>query len=194
MAADQFCFLTVPGWQGSGRGHWQSIWERKNQAFRRVEQSDWHHPRRCDWIRAINGAMETASKPVVIVAHSLGCIAVALWAEQVDDAARCVAGALLVAPPDLNQGTKLMEPLRDFAPLPRWTLPFPSSLIASENDPYMALPAARSLAAHWGSEFINAGPLGHINCASGFGDWPDGEAYLTNLIRHGQALPSSPAR
>jgi uncharacterized protein len=192
-AAGQCCFLIVPGWQGSGPGHWQSIWERKNREFRRVEQSDWHNPRRSDWIRAIHNAIQLESKPVIVVAHSLGCIAVALWAERANGAAQRVAGALLVAPPDLKQRTKLTEPLRDFAPMPQSSLPFPSLLIASENDPYMASPAARSLAAQWGSYFINAGPVGHINCASGFGDWPEGETYLTDLACCGKAGRLSPA-
>jgi uncharacterized protein len=188
VAADGFSFLIVPGWQGSGPGHWQSIWERDNRAFRRVEQSDWHCPRRSDWVGGIDKAIKTISKPVVLVAHSLGCIAVALWAENADGATRHVAGALLVAPPDLDQRTKLTEPLEDFAPMPRCALPFASSLIASENDPYMALEAARGLAAQWGSQFINAGPVGHINCASGFGHWPDGERYLVHLVRNGPAV------
>jgi predicted alpha/beta hydrolase family esterase len=115
-AAGQCRFLIVPGWQGSGPGHWQSIWERKNRKFRRVEQSDWHNPRRSDWIGAIQNAIQTESKPIIVVAHSLGCIAVALWAEQANSAAQHVAGALLVAPPDFNQRTKLTEPLHDFAP------------------------------------------------------------------------------
>jgi uncharacterized protein len=192
-AAGQCRFLIVPGWQGSGPGHWQSIWERKNRKFRRVEQSDWHNPRRSDWIGAIQNAIQTESKPIIVVAHSLGCIALALWAEQANNAAQHVAGALLVAPPDLNQRTKLTEPLHDFAPMPQSSLPFPSSLIASENDPYIASPAARSLAAQWGSCFINAGPVGHINCASGFGDWPEGEIYLTDLVRRGEVGLLSPA-
>jgi uncharacterized protein len=183
-AVGQCSFLIVPGWQGSGSGHWQTIWEQKYRAFRRVEQRDWHRPLRADWIGAIDKAIGTATKPVVLVAHSLGCIAVALWAEKTGDAARRVAGALLVAPADITQRTKLTEPLQDFAPMPRSALPFPSSLIASENDPYMTLPAALSLAGQWRSYFINAGRAGHINCAAGFGDWPDGEMYLANLVDH----------
>ena len=35
--------LTVPGWSGSGPGHWQTIWERKN-GHERLSQRDWQNP------------------------------------------------------------------------------------------------------------------------------------------------------
>jgi predicted alpha/beta hydrolase family esterase len=33
----------------------------------------------------------------------------------------------------------------------------------------------------WGSEFMMIGEAGHINSASGFGDWPEGLALLNTL-------------
>ena len=40
--------LTLPGWQGSGPGHWQSRWEALHGCIR-VEQHDWDRPLRGDW-------------------------------------------------------------------------------------------------------------------------------------------------
>jgi uncharacterized protein len=180
--ASEFVCLIVPGWQGSGHEHWQTLWERKYRKFRRVDQNEWLRPRPHEWIQGIAGALEAAGKPVVFIAHSLGCVAVALWSEARREWAQHVAGALLVAPPDLDAATALTEPFHTFGPTPRGTFPFPSTLVASENDPYMSLLAARNLAQNWGSRFVNAGQMGHINCAAGFGPWPQGEEYLADLL------------
>jgi len=181
--------LIIPGWNGSGDGHWQSVWERKYRKFRRVEQRDWRRPHREDWTHSLTEAIASAESPVVLVAHSLGCLAVACCVETSPETARKIDCALLVAPPDLSQPTA-PEPLRRFAPVPRNQLPFRSQLIGSENDPYMALSAAERLAADWGSHFLNAGSVGHINCASGFGDWPQGELYLERLMRREEHVPA----
>src|ERR1700760_3559082 len=41
--------LVLPGWQSSGPRHWQSRWEALYGDVR-VEQSDWMHPLRGDWM------------------------------------------------------------------------------------------------------------------------------------------------
>jgi predicted alpha/beta hydrolase family esterase len=51
---------------------------------------------------------------------------------------------------------------------------FPSLLLASASDPFCTLERARQFAAAWGAGFIDIGPAGHINAASGYGPWPDG--------------------
>ncbi len=96
--------------------------------------------------------------------------------------ARYVEAALLVTPADVSDPARSPEELRAFAPIPRTRLPFRSALVASENDPYMSAEVARDLAAEWGSTLINAGRVGHINCVSGHGVWPEGEQYLAELL------------
>lgn len=93
-----------------------------------------------------------------------------------------VSAALLVAPPDLKCLVERPTPLRGFPPPPRAALPFPSVFVASENDPYMTLSAAASLANDWDCHFINAGAAGHLNPASGFGPWPRDERLLDQLV------------
>ena len=173
--------LMVPGWNGSGPAHWQSLWERRRPEYRRVEQREWADVRRDEWVETLDRAVEATAGGIVIVAHSLGCVAVAEWALGNPCAAARVKCALLVAPPDLDSLPECPAPLRSFQPVPRRTLPFASWLVGSRNDPYMTFDAARSLAAAWGSRFIDAGPAGHINVDSGHGPWPEGERLLLRL-------------
>jgi hypothetical protein len=176
-------FLTIPGWNGSGPEHWQSIWEAKYAGFRRVEQRDWHRPSRDQWVDSIERMVQEAASPIYLVAHSLGCVAVAHWAA--DRAVPRIAGALLVAPPWLSALDACPEELRGFRPIPTARLPFHSILVASENDPYLPMETAMRLARSWGSEFVGAGRLGHINIASGHGPWAAGERLLERLCEAG---------
>ena len=72
--------------------------------------------------------------------------------------------------------------LRGFAPIPRGTLGFPAMLVASSTDPFLAMARAGQLAAAWGAQLVHAGPCGHLNTASGHGEWPFGEALLRELM------------
>jgi len=170
--------LILPGWQNSGPEHWQSRWETLH-GFRRVDQHDWMTPRRGDWIARLEDVILGSDGPVVLVAHSLGCILTAAWA-QVSRSTTRVEGALLVAPGDPERD-ELRGVLPSWAPIVRDRLPFPSLLLGSHDDPYCSLAKAQSLADAWGSRFIDCGPCGHINAESGLGDWPDGLALLREL-------------
>jgi predicted alpha/beta hydrolase family esterase len=120
---------------------------------------------------------------VILVAHSLGCLAAAWWAEYEQPAqGNPVVGALLVAPPDAERAG-VDERIARFAPVPRRPLPFPSFLAASENDRYCSLRIARGLASDWGSTFAYAGSVGHINADSQIGDWDFGLLLLGQLLR-----------
>lgn len=171
--------LIVPGWTNSGPGHWQTLWERSDpHRFRRVEQRDWDTPQLTDWVQTLDAAIAAEPAPPVLVAHSLGCIAVAHWAVLYD---RPVAGALLVAPPDVERAD-MPDEVRNFAPVPCRPLPFRSILVASDNDEYATIDRAGHFARCWGSEFVRAGAVGHINTDAGFGPWPRGERLLESLL------------
>jgi predicted alpha/beta hydrolase family esterase len=169
--------LIVPGWYGSGPAHWQTIWERNHPEYVRVTQNDWRTVHRSDWVQALDRAISSLPGNVLLVAHSLGCLVVAWWAAQAGRSGQ-VQGAMLVAPPDLSSAPGTLPALASFTPLPLDPLPFPSLLVASENDPYASIEAAAGFAAHWGSEFANVGASGHINVDSGHGPWPVGQLYL----------------
>jgi predicted alpha/beta hydrolase family esterase len=64
-------------------------------------------------------------------------------------------------------------------------------LVGSEDDPYMNLERAQALAADWDCYFFNAGCVGHINPASGFGPWPRGERLLDQLRHWAEARQHS---
>lgn len=195
-SADHPLVLTVPGLGGSGSEHWQTLWERQRADCRRVELGMWDRPHRNTWVNQLNLAIHRAGRPVVLAAHSLGCLAVAWWAkyEQPAPADRRggVVGALLVAPPEVDF-FPLDERLSQFAPTPAEPLPFRSILVASRNDPYMGIHAARRLARAWGSEFADAGEAGHLNAASGLGDWAFGRFLLDRLVRPPAGAPQDAA-
>lgn len=197
MAREDVLILTVPGLNNSGPGHWQTIWEQTRDDCRRVELGMWDRPHRNTWINALNLAIRAADRPVVLAAHSLGCMAVAWWAalEQPGHGGK-VKGALLVAPPAVDH--RLCDPrVATFAPIPRTELPFPAILVGSHDDPYMAFRDARALAQLWGCGFADAGKVGHINADSGLGDWAFGQFLLDRLIptaeARGEGQASKPA-
>ena len=170
--------LILPGWQNSGPEHWQSHWERSH-GYQRVEQHDWLRPLRGDWIARLEEVLLTCNEPVVLVAHSLGCMTVAAWAAHSKNTHR-VKAALLVAPPDTAH-----EDLAQVLPgwvLPLKKLPFQGVVMASGNDPFCSLVHAKAMAAGWGAEFRDVGKLGHINSDSGLGDWPLAHALLSQMM------------
>jgi predicted alpha/beta hydrolase family esterase len=172
--------LILPGWQGSGPMHWQSLWQTR-QGYRLVNQHDWLRPLRGDWIAQLEDQVLTTTEPVVLVAHSLGCVLVAAWAMHTKNA-HLVKGALLVAPGDVE--IEALRPvLPSWSPIPLQALPFSSTLVISHTDPYCSLKRAQAFAAAWGSRLVDIGDAGHINADSGLGDWPKGQSLLGELIQ-----------
>ena len=175
----------VPGWRNSGPGHWQTLWTERLDGVERVVQDDWVAPSRLAWVGTLTALILSRTEPVVLVAHSLGCIAsVHLPAE----AASRIKGALLVAPADPERRSVL----NDFAPVPSQKLPYRSVLVASSNDPYCPVRLAGAYARAWGSEFVRVQDGGHINVASGFGEWPLGLALLQSLVASDVPLALKP--
>jgi uncharacterized protein len=163
--------LIIPGLGGSGAEHWQTRWEQKLSTARRIEQRDWGHPQRDEWVAAIVAAIEAAKRPVILIAHSLGVIA-AIHASR--DIAPWVKGAFLVAAPSEETLADVAEADAAFRPFPREKLPFPAVLVASRDDPYSSYAHSEALARDWGAKLVDAGPAGHLNAESGHGPWPEG--------------------
>jgi predicted alpha/beta hydrolase family esterase len=180
--------LILPGLGGSGPDHWQTRWETLYPRYRRVGQRDWDHPDREGWLAALAAAIEAAGEPVVLAAHSLGCALVAHAAPR--PFAASIRAAFLVAPADVDSPVYTPAEARVFAPMPLGRLPFAATVVASETDPYVTLARARQFAAAWGAELVDAGPGGHLNAASGLGDWPTGRAIFETLIARSLPAPS----
>ena len=170
--------IHVPGLGNSGPEHWQTIWQNNDPTSIRVQQADWDNPVCKDWVEELERTITSVQgKDIILVAHSLGCLTVAYWAQKYNTP---IKAALLVAPPEVEFNVTLKEVL-DFAPFPRNKLPFRSMLVASSDDDYLTIERAAYLADLWASEFINAGALGHINSYSNIGAWPQGLDLLERL-------------
>ena len=181
MHSERVRYVLVPGWYGSEDAHWQSHWQRALPNASRVEQQDWITPLRADWIAELDAEIRRQPGPVVLIAHSLGCVTVALWAAQAERRVRDqVRGALLVAPADVERES-CAEALRNFAPISREPLPFPSVLVGSDNDAAASALRAMELARAWGSEAAILSGAGHINVKSGHRYWEQGFGYLYRL-------------
>jgi len=147
-----------------------------------VRQDDWEQPRRLPWVQRLSEVILNAPEPVVIAAHSLGCMATVHLPPAI---AQKVRGALLVAPADPQRRAVLS----DFAPVPYQRLPYPTIVVASTNDPYCPHRLAAAYARSWGSDLVTLRDAGHINVSSGHGDWPVGLGLLRGLLEEQRQSP-----
>lgn len=173
--------LLLPGWQNSDALHWQSQWEAL-YGYERLQQHDWQRPLRGDWSARLQETVVDSAQPVVLVAHSLGCVLTAWWAAHSPLARTRVLGALLVAPAD-TEAEPVAAQLPGWQPVAQARLPFPSIVVASQDDPYCGWDRSQHFAQAWGAELVDLGPAGHINTASGLGRWDAGHALLRRLIK-----------
>jgi len=176
--------LVVPGLRDHVARHWQTQLIERLPRVRAVppmgrENLD------CDLrVEAIERAVRAIAGPIVIVAHSGGCIAVAHWAALTE---RPVQGALLATPADFETPMPDGYPTRDaledagWLPVPRCRLPFPSIVAASRNDPLGRYERVAELGRDWGSRVVDLGEVGHLNPASGHGPWPRAEELIAEL-------------
>ena len=169
--------LILPGIGNSGLEHWQSRWQALEPSFRRIEMPNWDEPELNAWVAAIDAEVRAAAGLPVVVAHSLGCLALAHWA----GGGGKLHAALLVAPPD-PQSPEFPAVAQSFGPVPRLRLPFRTRVVASRDDPYSGFEFARACAEGWGSDLTDVGNAGHINAESALGDWPAGRALLSGLL------------
>lgn len=154
--------LIVPGLHDSGPAHWQTWLHTLHPEALRVRQDDWSLPDLERWADRIGATLGDTPGPVVAVAHSFGCLALAQllgWGE-----AR-IRAALLVAPADPER-FGLQHRLHAAPLAPRTTL------VASDTDPWMRAAEALRWARRWNAHYVNLGDAGHINAESGFGPLP----------------------
>ena len=184
MGQNRSTIVIVPGLRGHVPEHWQSLLAASLPRVKTVEPLE-QYKFSCDArVNAIQRVMEEITGPVIVVAHSAGVAMFVHWAKQHD---RPIKGALLATPPDLNrplpEAYPDMETLyrNGWLPVPRMPLRFPSIVAASENDHLATLPSVAAMATDWGSDFVNLGNVGHLNPASGYGEWPAAKAFIACL-------------
>jgi uncharacterized protein len=180
--------LIVPGLRDHVPQHWQTLLAARLPRVHGVPpmgREDLDCARR---VAAIEHAVYDIDGPVLIVAHSGGCIMVAHWATNTAHARR-VSGALLATPPDFErpmpEGYPSLAALEGggWLPVPRQSLPFPSLVAASRDDPLGSFERVSQVAEDWGSTLVDLGCVGHLNPASGYGDWPMAETLLMAVSR-----------
>lgn len=187
---DAFHVLILPGWHNSGPDNWQSHWERAFPSMQRVIQDDWERPDYARWAERLSDRIMQCDRPVILIAHSLGTSLATRWAEAGDTGR--VAGAFLVAPTDRDTDAALANSaITGFAPMRLKTLPFPSMVVASNNDPHVNPERARQFAQAWGSRYIDIGSSGHIGASEKLGLWPQGLVLFGRFLADIEAAAST---
>jgi predicted alpha/beta hydrolase family esterase len=192
--------LIVPGLRDHVAGHWQTLLAARLPAAGakvRTVPPMGREDLDCEArVEAIDRALAAIDGPIILVAHSGGTIMVAHWARR---HRRPIHGALLATPPDFETpmpaGYPTMEALRasGWLPVPRNPLRFPSIVAASRNDPLGRIERVAELARAWGSRFVDIGEVGHLNPASGFGEWPRADEFIRELSMAGSAASAARA-
>jgi predicted alpha/beta hydrolase family esterase len=77
--------------------------------------------------------------------------------------------------------------------VPRIRLPFRSIVAASGNDPLGRFERVTELACEWGSKLVDLGNVGHLNPASGYGEWPGAEPLVAELTEASELERRNPA-
>lgn len=176
--------LLVPGLRDPVPTHWQTLLLAQWPGARSVApmgRDDLDCSRR---VKAIKQAAQEVEGPLVLVAHSAGCIMLAHWARSTK---RAVQGALLATPPDFETAmpdgypTIAQLSVGGWLPVPRDELPFPSIVALSGNDPLGRADRVAALAHGWGSDIVELGDVGHLNPASGYGPWPAALDFIARL-------------
>lgn len=176
--------LIVPGLREHVAEHWQTLLEARLAKVRSVPPLETDKLSCAARVEAIQRELEQIDGPVILVAHSAGVLMLVHWAARYE---RPIKGALLVAPPDLEaswpENYPTPESLRanGWDPLPKGRLPFRSILAGSSNDYLASLDAVTRMAQDWGSALVNLGAVGHLNPASGYGEWPLAEDFIDDL-------------
>ncbi|MFO1329052.1 MAG: alpha/beta hydrolase [Rubrivivax sp.] len=176
--------LFVPGLRDEVAEHWQTRLAARWPGARTVAPMGREDLDGAARVAALEREAQAIAGPLLVVAHSAGCITVVHWAQRTR---RAVQHALLAAPPDfdtpLPEGypTPAQLDAAGWLPVPRERLPFAAVIGASRNDPLARFERVAAMARDWGGELVDLGSVGHLNPASGHGEWPEGEALIRRL-------------
>jgi predicted alpha/beta hydrolase family esterase len=176
--------VTVPGLRGHVEDHWQTRLAAGRPDVVPVPPLGRDNPSLADRVVALQETVSQLDGPIILVAHSAGVLVTVHWAVHYGHP---VIGALLATPPDLFSPLPAeypsLEALRDLGwlPIPMAPLPFPSIVATSTNDDLSDTARIRGFAQAWGSRVHNLGPVGHLNPASGYGEWPEAESLVHEL-------------
>jgi predicted alpha/beta hydrolase family esterase len=185
--AQRATVLIVPGLRDHVAEHWQTLLAAELGNAHSVAPLRENGLSCAARVEAIEEALARIDGPLILVAHSAGCLMTVHWARAHRATAARVRGALLVTPPDLSASwpDKYPSPQslaeHGWTPLPREPLPFPCIVAASSNDPLATLEAVRAMAKDWNGLLLELGEVGHMNPASGYGPWPMARTLIEQL-------------
>ncbi|MGE8558930.1 MAG: alpha/beta hydrolase [Acinetobacter sp.] len=182
--------VIVPGVGGSEAAHWQSWLQRQLMSCSRVQQQDWNTPVLQNWIAEFVNTVAPIQGNIQIVAHSFGCLTTVAALAQHPELNQKIKNLILVAPANparFGEAGFARESRQDYQQyFHQLKILVPTSLLISENDPWLNFEDALQLAQAWKLNPINLGQVGHINVASGFGPFPEIYDYLIseNVLQH----------
>lgn len=182
--------LFVPGLRDHVEDHWQTHAARDIPGAVTVAPLAADRLSRAGQVAALDAALRAIPGEVVIVAHSAGCLTTVHWALA---PTRPIRAALLVTPADIETPLPIGYPepaaLKQggWLPIPRRALPFPTLVVASRNDPLAAFDRVAGFADVWGAALHDAGDVGHLNPAAGYGPWPGLSGLLDRLDDHARS-------
>ncbi|MEU4430007.1 alpha/beta fold hydrolase [Nocardia rhamnosiphila] len=177
--------VIVPGLRDHVAEHWQTLLAERLDKVRTVPPLEHDKLGLAARIAALDAVVADVDGPVVLVAHSAGVMITVHWAQHHQ---RPVRAALLATPADVGtpmpSGYPTPEELAagGWLPIPRRRLPFPSIVAASTTDPLAAYRRVAGMAETWGSRLVDLGDVGHLNPASGYGEWPRAQELLDELL------------
>ena len=182
--------LFVPGLRDHVEDHWQTHAARAIPGAATVAPLAADRLSRAGQDAGLDAALHAIDGEVVIVAHSAGCLTTVHWALA---PTRIIRAALLVTPADIENplpaGYPAPEALKagGWLPIPKKPLPFPAMVVASRTDPLAAFDRVAGFADAWGAALHDAGDVGHLNPAAGYGPWPALADMLGRLADHARS-------
>ena len=169
--------VIVPGVGGSEPAHWQSWLQRQLMSCSRVQQKDWNNPVLETWISEFVNTVAPIQGKIQIVAHSFGCLTTVAALAQHPELNQKIKNLILVTPANparFGEAGFARDSQQDYQSyFHQLKIEVPTTLLISENDPWLNFEDAQCLAQAWKLNPINLGQVGHINIASGFGPFPE---------------------
>jgi predicted alpha/beta hydrolase family esterase len=162
--------LVLHGWGGSDAPHWQAELAAevaKNYGTVSFPLLDnCHFPSKNRWVRQVKAILEDF-RPDTVVCHSL---ANTLWFWLCQENIESVERLFMVSPPSLTTTEKT---IKTFFPcnIPEEIHAKEIHMIVSDNDPWVNLDEAESIATQINATFTTIPNAGHINADSGYGKW-----------------------
>ena len=162
--------LILHGWGGSDTPHWQA--ELAGEVAKNYGTVSFplldncHFPSKNRWIKQVNQILQDF-RPDTVVCHSL---ANTLWFWLCQEEIPHVKRLFMVSPPSL---TTEENTIKTFFPcaMPEKLYADTIQIIVSDDDPYIKVKEAETIAKHYDIPLTVIKNAGHINADSGYGKW-----------------------